>query len=911
MKSAFSRARRHLSLGVLALLVCAPLLTTASDVRLYVVVKGQSLIQFNAGAPVLQAGTPYLFIAFADLAAGGALTGATVQALPGGAVQTLNPEAASFSFEDAFTSLSTLNAAYPNGDFRLVMDAVHDGQKSVTLRVSGDAYPSHPRISNFDAAQAVDPSKAFTLRWDAFTGGTASDFIQLALQDDTGREAFRTPDAGLAGALTGQATSVLIPAFALPPGKNFTGRLRFVRIQRLDTTTYPSATGASGYFKETEFTFATIPGGPDTLPPTLLSSNPANGETGVPVTRAVSFTFTELMEPFHSILWSGNVNPDSFAYIWNGDARTLVCLYNGNLPANATITWALNPPGSPNNFRDLAGNPLATVSGSFKTGSTRSADVSIFGAVKGQAFEQSGAGLPQLRTGTPFQFRAFVELTAPASVTTARVTLPGGSSKTLVPKTESLEFGENLSSQVALDSAYPNGRFTLTLETVRDGTVTSALDLTGNAYPNAPHVSNYTAAQTIDATDDFTLTWDAFAGGGLNDVIQVRIEDAGQTVFETSARPDEQDGLDGLATSVVIPARTLIAGKTYSATLLFAKATDVDFTTYAGVIGFAGYFKSTRFSLKTAGAASADVTLYVLNKQQTFMQTSNEAPALDTSPPFRFNAVVTAAATGAVTAAAVRLPTGAVRNLTASADTLQFSFGESFGSAALLDLAYPASIYTLIVNTAHDGTKSLPLEVPAVTYPNAPRVSFFLSTQAIDAAADFTLEWAPFLGATGGDNVMFTIHDTQGALIYQAPGPDQSGMLPGTATSTVIPANTLAPGKSCEARLQFGKRVTLDTATYPGARGGVVFRSRTRFNLATTVPVPPRLQVLPRTIAGEFQLRLTGEPNRTYLIEGSLTLAPGSWTTLVSLPAVGGTFIFRDDESQGLPRRFYRARRAD
>ncbi len=911
MKSAFFRARRRLSLAVLALLWCAPVLTAASDVRLYVVVKGQALIQFNAGAPVLQAGTPYLFTAFADLAADGAMTAATVQALPGGAVQTLNPETTSFFFEDAFTGLSALNAAYPNGDFRLVMDTVHDGQKSVTLRVSGDAYPSHPRISNFDAAQAVDPSKAFTLRWDAFSGGTASDFVQVALQDDTGREAFRTPDAALAGALTGQATSVLIPAFALPPGKNFTGRLHFVRIQRLDTTTYPGATGAAGYFKETEFTLATIPGGPDTLPPTLLSSNPANGATGVPVTRAVSFTFSELMEPFHSILWSGNVNPDNFAYVWNGDARTLFCFYTGNLPANATITWALNPPGSPNNFRDLAGNPLATVSGSFKTGSTSSADVNIFGAVKGQAFEQTDTGPPQLRTGTPFQFRAFVELTAPASVTTARVTVPGGAVKTLTPETMSLNFGENLSSQAALDFAYPNGPFTLKLETVHDGTVTSALDLTGNAYPNTPHVSNYTAAQTIEATADFTLTWDAFAGGGLNDLILVRIEDAEQTVFETSARPDEQDGLNGMATSVTIPARTLIAGKTYEATVLFAKATDVDFTTYAGVIGFGGYFKSTRFSLKTSGSVSADVTLYSLNKQQTFVQTSNEAPALDTNPPFRFNATVNLAATGSVTAATLRLPTGATRNLTLSSDALQFSFQEQFATAGGLDLAYPASTYTLLVNTAHDGTKNLPLNLPATTYPNAPRVNFFLSTQAIDAAADFTLEWSPFLGATGGDNIIFMILDSQGALIYQAPGTDQSGTLPGTATSAVIPANTLAAGKSYEARLVFGKRAALDTATYPGARGIVAFRSRTRFAIATAAPVAAQLQVLPRTNAGEFQLRLTGEPNRIYIIEGSLTLKPGSWTTLVSFQAVGGTFIFRDDESPGLPRRFYRARLAN
>ena len=65
MQSTFSLARRSLGVGVLAVLLGAPALARATDVRLYGVIKGQSLLQFNAGAPALQPGTPYLFISFA------------------------------------------------------------------------------------------------------------------------------------------------------------------------------------------------------------------------------------------------------------------------------------------------------------------------------------------------------------------------------------------------------------------------------------------------------------------------------------------------------------------------------------------------------------------------------------------------------------------------------------------------------------------------------------------------------------------------------------------------------------------------------------------------------------------------------------------------------------------------------
>jgi len=114
--------------------------------------------------------------------------------------------------------------------------------------------------------------------------------------------------------------------------------------------------------------FTTAGSPPDNTPPSLVSSSPVNGATGVALNSTVSFTFSEMMNSGYSINWSPNVNANEFSNSWSGDGRTLTLTYSTGLPAGVTISWTLNPNGFGQNFRDLAGNPLPPdVSGSFTT----------------------------------------------------------------------------------------------------------------------------------------------------------------------------------------------------------------------------------------------------------------------------------------------------------------------------------------------------------------------------------------------------------------------------------------------------------------------------------------------------------------------------------------------------------------
>ena len=112
----------------------------------------------------------------------------------------------------------------------------------------------------------------------------------------------------------------------------------------------------------------------------------------------------------------------------------------------------------------------------------------------------------------------------------------------------------------------------------------------GNLYPDTPHVSNFTEAQAVDPEQDFTLTWDTWVGGTVNDVLFVSLRDsAGRTVYNSQEAGG--GGLSGASKSHVIPRRTLRPGQTYSAELLFGRGSDMNSTTYPGANGLAAYFK--------------------------------------------------------------------------------------------------------------------------------------------------------------------------------------------------------------------------------------------------------------------------------------------------------------------------------
>ena len=268
-------------------------------------------------------------------------------------------------------------------------------------------------------------------------------------------------------------------------------------------------------------------------------------------------------------------------------------------------------------------------------------DLRCYSIAKGQSYTQTSAAAPALSAGQPFAFQAFVD--DYWNVTSLTVQAPPGGAVESTNGSGSLALFNSFGSQPDLDAAFPNGNYTMTINSSLMGTRTAVLSLTNDAYPKAPRISNYAAAQHIDGTTKFVLTWDAFPGGTTNDFIQVSLGPSlfggplGSSSFSAySGTPayGAAGALDGTATNWVISRKQLYAGMTYQATLLFVKGVGTNPNGYPGAPGIAGYYAMTTFQIHAdQGLPSPDLAPLAL--------TWANAPAADLKQPLQVAVTVT------------------------------------------------------------------------------------------------------------------------------------------------------------------------------------------------------------------------------------------------------------------------------
>ena len=175
--------------------------------------------------------------------------------------------------------------------------------------------------------------------------------------------------------------------------------------------------------------------------PSLAFNSPENGATGVAVNSPVTFFFTEEMAQTHSIEWSSNVNPANLSYSWSFGMLLTVTPPQGGFPANATITWKLNPTANnANNFKSASGTelPVGQFQGSFTTAAGGSGDPNDpcnpnggdnglgFGSIyKVVNYTQTGDQAPVLDTESAAVFTASYRGASNQTVNAVSITGPG------------------------------------------------------------------------------------------------------------------------------------------------------------------------------------------------------------------------------------------------------------------------------------------------------------------------------------------------------------------------------------------------------------------------------------------------------------------------------------------------------
>lgn len=148
---------------------------------------------------------------------------------------TIDYDAGIFDLYAGAVSAGALNLRYTAGTYRFTLSSLISGNSIYNVPLAADDYPPPPKVTNFDAAQTIDPTRDFALRWVPFTGG-GTRRIYLEIYDG---ESFETVYA--AGPIDGSATAEVIPAGTLVADRDYLARLAFTRYTYYSSTTVPEA----------------------------------------------------------------------------------------------------------------------------------------------------------------------------------------------------------------------------------------------------------------------------------------------------------------------------------------------------------------------------------------------------------------------------------------------------------------------------------------------------------------------------------------------------------------------------------------------------------------------------------------------------------------------------------------------
>jgi hypothetical protein len=532
-------------------------------------------------------------------------------------------------------------------------------------------------------------------------------------------------------------------------------------------------------------------------------------------------------------------------------------------------------------------------------------DVTQLLVAKGIGYQQSGSSAPTL-VSQPYLFMANVNESSELSntISGANLLLPGGSSQSLAPGQGKFKLKGAYISEAGLNADFPDGTYTFTVHAIHDGQRTVPIQLTGDGYPNAPQILNFGAAQGVDPTTPFTVSWNSFAGGIATDYVSFQVMDGnGNTVVGTPGL-GQPGALTGLSpASFTIPANTLNTNTAYTCQVIFAHIAQVNTTAYGqGVPAYAAYFAQIKVPLATvAPAAPPDVQRFGLVKGVEYRQTSPAAPSLVDGSPYVFNAFADSNG-GLLLGGSLTLPNATVRQFVATNGNSP-SLEGVFPTQAALDAAFPPGTYTVTLVTQNNGTQNSQLPLPAGAFPGAPEVLNFAACQAVDPHSNFTVNWSPFSGGRAGDYIQFDVETADGRnTLFQTPPPGQPGALNGTSTSAVIPAGTLATGETYTMRVLFATFLG-ESTNY--TQGFSAYYSQTQATLTTTgVAVIPTLTLVS---AGPNQWRLhaNGAINQNYVIQFTTSLAsPINWQGMVNFMGSPSGFDFVDGMVR--PQNFYR-----
>ncbi len=245
----------------------------------------------------------------------------------------------------------------------------------------------------------------------------------------------------------------------------------------------------------------------------LVSVNPPNNATGVSPTTTIVFTFNEPMDV--STTDATFIDGNTFGFIpvnsaWNPNGTMLTCTPTVALTAGHAVIWITSGDGDTGDvYNGDQGQFTVANSGGSGTGTNKT---TTFSLGKTHFFDQTSTAAPVLDASLPYGFSAATGLQSNRTATGISLFLPTGATSNLTVNPflpENYFLFSSSTNLAAFDATFPTGSYQFTVNSSQSNQQVSVTLATSLTQPPAPHVSNFTAAQSINATQAFTLSTSA------------------------------------------------------------------------------------------------------------------------------------------------------------------------------------------------------------------------------------------------------------------------------------------------------------------------------------------------------------------------------------------------------------------
>jgi hypothetical protein len=520
------------------------------------------------------------------------------------------------------------------------------------------------------------------------------------------------------------------------------------------------------------------------------------------------------------------------------------------------------------------------------------ADVSFYAVERSLKYSQDTSGPPTAGGNHPYRFAAIAAPAADGSIVSATVAGPVGSPQTLTPDPAVLwlTFNAKFGTEAELDAATPKGTYSFVFDTAHDGQKKVSLTSPAGEFPAALHISNFAAAQAIDSSAAFNLTWDSISGGTKNDYILLLIGEAVSGAFVFRSPPPLQAGaLDGTSKAITLPAGLLKPNTQYVAEMTYLKVAAIDLTSYPGSEGLVGFGSVTDFGFATAAASPVFAVAFRQFAQGgKFLGSTSASPTVP-APLNGFRAEVTVTNDSNFPAAdQVRITGPAGCGLTntpcdTAASAITAVNATYFSPRVQQADTAPGGNWLVTYKAA---TRTLPVPDPALeTDLVIPLPEVTLANDAIKSVS-----WS--FNKPDGTRLMAApaflkgVHvqalDAAGAFLYDS-GPLPAGSSSHTLT-TVVNWNSVS-----NLRFMYGD---------DRANSYVVGFPKLKTN-------PFSLSALATLGTPGLALRLDGDVGRTYTLQSSSDLV--RWIDILTTNLAGPSVILSDPDAAHAPHRFYRA----